>query len=378
MAENVAILLAAGNATRMGENKMFMRIGGKSVIERTMSAFNDAACFDKIIVVCRQEDEEQIEISAQRCLTVPYEIVYGGEERQHSVANALKSIAHADVVAVHDAARCFVQPSVVRECVQKTTETSAAAAGIRTTDTIKQTNGDMILSTLDRNSLVNIQTPQAFSFELLMRAHEKAQADGYIGTDECSLVERMGVPIAFVAADAHNIKVTTPQDIAIGRHIVGERIRVGTGYDVHRLVKGRRLVLGGETIPYKKGLKGHSDADVLLHAIMDAILGAAANRDIGHHFPCIDEFVDANSLSLLARTVGIIEKDGFNVTGIDATVILERPRLSPYIDNMRVNIASAVGIDVCFVSVKATTTEGLGFEGKGKGIAASAIVTLIG
>ena len=378
MADVVAILLAAGSASRMGENKMFMRIGGKSVIERAMSAIAESKCIDEVIVVCRQEDDARVTQAAQLCLDMPFRTVRGGEQRQDSVSNALAAIESAQVVLVHDGARCFVQPEVVAQCVSKAAETGAAAAGVRTTDTIKQVENDMIQMTLDRNTLVNIQTPQAFSFELLKKAHRQADADSFVGTDECSLVERMGIPISFVEADAHNIKVTTPEDIAIGRHIVGEKIRVGSGYDVHRLVKGRRLILGGETIAYAKGLMGHSDADVLLHAIMDAMFGAAANRDIGHHFPGIQEFKDASSLNLLARTVDIIESDGFSVSGIDATVVMERPRLSPYIDNMRSNIARTVGIDIGCVSVKATTTEGLGFEGKGKGVSASAIVTLVG
>ena len=378
MARAVGILLAAGSATRMGENKMWISIGGKSVIERAMSAFDEAGCLSETVIVTTSEDEARVEQAAQLCLSMPYRIVIGGEQRQDSVANALSAIGNADVVAIHDGARCFVQPGVISECVRKASETGAAAAGIRTTDTIKQVDGDMIQMTLDRNSLVNIQTPQAFSFELIKRAHSRAEKDGFIGTDECSLVERLGEKIAFVQADAHNIKITTPEDIAIGRHIDGEKIRVGSGYDVHRLVKGRRLVLGGETIPYKKGLLGHSDADVLLHSIMDAMFGAAANRDIGHHFPGIDEFKDASSLNLLARTVDIIESDGFTVSSIGATVVMERPKLSPYIDNMRVNIARTVGIDVSCVSVKATTTEGLGWQGKGKGVSASAVVTVIG
>ena len=315
---------------------------------------------------------------ASRFLGLPFSIVYGGKERQDSVANALSAIEKADIVAMHDGARCFVKPEVIRQCVYEAKKSGAAAAGVRTTDTIKRTKDGYITETLDRAELINIQTPQVFSFELIKKAHRKAEEDGFIGTDDCSLVERLGAAITFVEADSSNIKVTTPEDIALAKRIAGERVRVGTGYDVHRLVEGRPLVLGGETIAYTHGLLGNSDADVLLHAIMDAMLGAAACRDIGYHFPCTDEFKGADSLGLLSETADIIKGEGYEVTGIDATVIAQRPKVSPHIDNMRANIAKTLGLDIKYVSVKATTTEGLGFEGEGKGISAMATVTVVG
>ena len=378
MSNTVGILLAAGNATRMGENKMMMRIGAKTVLERSLEAFEKAGCFDKVLIVCRKDDEADITAAASSILSMPFETVAGGKERQHSVANALASIEDADAVLVHDGARCFVKPQIIADCADAALKTGAAAVGVKTTDTIKRTKDGKITETLDRSELINIQTPQAFSLKLLKKAHELAEKDDFLGTDECSLVERMGIPIEFVEADSGNMKVTTPEDIAVAKKIAGERIRVGTGYDVHRLKKGRKLVLGGETIPHTHGLVGHSDADVLLHAIMDALLGAVASRDIGHHFPCIDEFKNANSLSLLSKTVDIVEEAGYRITGIDSTLIMQRPKVSGYIDNMRVNIAERTGLDIRYVSVKATTTEGLGFEGKGKGISAMATVTIIG
>ncbi len=378
MSNTVGILLAAGNAKRMGENKMMIRIGTKTVLERSLEAFEKAGCFDKVLIVCRKDDEADISAAAPRILSMPFETVLGGEERQHSVANALAAIENADAVLVHDGARCFVKPALLSQCAAVAKKTGAAAAGIRTTDTIKKTVGGFITETIDRSELVNIQTPQAFSFELLKKAHELAEKECFLGTDECSLVERIGAPITFIEADKDNIKITSPEDIAAGRLIAGETLRVGTGYDVHRLKKGVHLVLGGETIPHTHGLLGHSDADVLLHAIIDALLGAVASRDIGHHFPCIDEFKNASSLSLLSKTVEIVEEAGYRITGIDSTLIMQRPKVSGYIDNMRVNIAEKTGLDVKYVSVKATTTEGLGFEGKGKGISAMATVTLIG
>ena len=380
MADTVAVILAAGSGTRCGldKNKMFVRIGRYTVLERTLRAFEESGCFDRAVLVYRACDKDETAQTAQRTLILPYTLVEGGSERQHSVGNALRAVGDADIVAVHDGARCFIKPEIIRACVQKARETGAAAAGLRTRDTIKVTHGDKIIETLDRSRLVNIQTPQVFQFALLKKAHEAAAADGFIGTDECGLVERLGVPVCFVEAGADNIKITTQEDILIGRMLAGETIRTGTGYDAHKLVEGRPLVLGGVTIPHTHGLLGHSDADVLLHAIMDAMLGAAALGDIGKHFPCTDEFKDADSLDLLARTKDILAENGFSVVNVDATLIMQRPKVAPYIDEMRANIAKTLGIEIGAVGVKATTTEGMGFEGRGEGASAMASATIVG
>jgi len=375
----VGIVLAAGNAARMGENKMRMRIGTKTVLARSLAAFETAACCDRLIIVCRSDDADAFTAIAKTELSVPYNIVVGGAQRQHSVENALLAAHGADVVVVHDGARCFVKPDVIRECTAKAREFGAAAAGVRTKDTIKQTEGDIITGTVDRSQLVNIQTPQAFQYSLLMDAHKQAKVDSFIGTDECILLERMGLPVRFVDAHYDNIKVTTKEDIEHGRHIVGVTIRVGTGYDAHRLEEGLPLILGGVNIPHTHGLLGHSDADVLLHAIMDAMLGAAALGDIGQHFPSNDDtYKGISSITLLKRTAAIIEYGGFRVVNIDATLIMQAPKVAPHIAQMRQNIADALGIGISSVSVKATTTEGMGFTGTGEGISAMAITTLMG
>ncbi|MDD5017008.1 MAG: 2-C-methyl-D-erythritol 2,4-cyclodiphosphate synthase, partial [Eubacteriales bacterium] len=290
----------------------------------------------------------------------------------------LRGAASDDVVVVHDGARCFVDSGVIKACIKKAANTGAAAAGVKSKDTIKTINGDVITGTIDRENLVNIQTPQAFLYRIIMAAHSKAKADGFIGTDECALLERQGVPVSFVAAHYDNIKITTKDDILFGRHIVGEQIRTGTGYDAHRLEPGLPLVLGGVNIAHTHGLLGHSDADVLLHAIIDAILGAAAAGDIGVHFPCTDEFRGISSIMLLERTRDIVADKGFRIVNIDATIVMQQPKLAPYIGQMRLNIASALQTDPGAVSVKATTTEGMGFEGEGRGVSATAVATLIG
>jgi 2-C-methyl-D-erythritol 4-phosphate cytidylyltransferase/2-C-methyl-D-erythritol 2,4-cyclodiphosphate synthase len=359
-------------------NKMFIRIGSMSVLERSLTAFERSGCFDHLVIVYRGCDKQETEDTVKRVLCLPFTLVEGGSERQYSVENALRSIQDADIVAVHDGARCFIKPEAIHACVEKARETGAAAAGVKTRDTIKVVNGDTIKETLDRSRLVNIQTPQVFRYELLKKAHESAAADGFLGTDECGLVERMGVPVSVVDAGYDNIKITTQEDILLGRMIAGETVRTGTGYDAHKLVEGRPLVLGGVTIPHTHGLLGHSDADVLLHAIMDALLGAAALGDIGRHFPCTDEFKDASSLDLLARTREIIEEKGFAISHIDATLILQKPKVAPYIDKMRSRISQILGIGIESVSVKATTTEGMGFEGTGEGASAMAVATIVG
>lgn len=380
MAKTYGVVLAAGSGRRCGQerNKMFIRIGNMSVLERSLTAFEQSGCFDHIILVYRGCDRVETENAAKRVLSLPFTLVEGGRERQFSVENALHAIQDADIVAVHDGARCFIKPEVIRACIEKARETGAAAAGVKTRDTIKVVDGDIIKETLDRNRLVNIQTPQVFRYELLKNAHESAASDGFLGTDECGLVERVGHTVSVVDAGYDNIKITTQEDILLGRIIAGETVRTGTGYDAHKLVEGRPLILGGVTIPHTHGLLGHSDADVLLHAIMDALLGAAALGDIGKHFPCTDEFKDASSLDLLSRTRDIITEKGFMITNIDATLIMQKPKIAPYIDEMRRSIAKTLDIDIDAVSVKATTTEGMGFEGTGEGASAMAVATIVG
>ena len=375
----VGIVLAAGNARRMGENKMLMRIGGKSVLGRSLAAFTQASCCDRIIIVCRNEDTAAFAAIADAELTMPYRLIEGGTERQHSVENALLTASDANVVVVHDGARCFIEPDIIKACAEAARTCCAAAAGVRTKDTIKQIDGDMIAGTLDRTHLVNIQTPQAFLYSLLINAHQKAKEDGFIGTDECSLLERLDIPIRFIDAHYDNIKVTTKEDIRHGRHIVGETLRAGTGFDAHRLKAGLPLILGGVSIPHTHGLLGHSDADVLLHAVMDAMLGAAALGDIGQHFPSNnDAYRGISSMTLLGCTKDIVQNAGFSVVNIDATVVMQRPKIAPYINEMRKNIAEALDISIDAVSVKATTTEGLGFEGRSEGVSAMAAAMLTG
>ena len=378
MADVCAIVLAAGDARRMGKNKMQLVIGGKTVLERTLLAFEQSGCITRAVIVCKRADEPFTKQAASRTLSIPFVLVSGGSERQFSVQNALMAAQGADIVAVHDGARCFVSPALIRACVEKAQQTGAAAAGVRTRDTMKVLQDNQVTGTIERDRLVNIQTPQVSRLALLQKAHEQAHADGYLGTDECSLLERIGAAVSFVEADGYNMKITTPEDVMFARFIAGQQTRTGHGYDAHRFTKERPLIIGGVHIPHTHGLLGHSDADVLCHAIIDALLGAAAAGDIGTHFPCTQEFAGISSLLLLERTRAILDDRGCLIISIDATVVMERPKLAPYIGQMRENIANALGLECSAVSVKATTTEGMGFEGTKQGASAHAVATLLG
>lgn len=378
MGSTYGILLAAGASTRMGQDKMFLKIGAKTVVERAMEAMQQSGCFDRILIVCRDRDRDVIGPLAHRIFGGGFSLVEGGSERQHSVANALFSIPDAEIVAVHDAARCFAEPKLFCDCVEAAREFGAAAVGVHTHDTVKTIEGETITGTLDRSRLVSIHTPQAARFTLLKHAHEQARAQAFIGTDESSLLERMGVPVRLVESRTSNIKITTQEDLMAGQQIAHGKYRCGTGYDAHRLVPGLPLFLGGVKVPHTHGLSGHSDADVLLHAIIDALLGAAAAGDIGHHFPPTETYRGISSIKLLERTFEIITDLGYAIVNVDATVIMQKPRLAPYVQQMRENIAAVLQTAVENVSVKATTTEGMGFEGQQQGVSAMAVASLLG
>jgi len=287
---------------------------------------------------------------------------------------------------VHDGARPLVSGGTIDDVVAACSEHGAAAAGVPVKDTIKVVSGKFIAGTPDRTSLVSIQTPQGFRKDLLDRAFQKAYEDDFYGTDETVLLERIDEKVYIVMGEYSNIKITTPEDIAIcgallGIHPEGDAggkiMRVGTGYDVHAFAEHRKLILGGVEIPFEKGLLGHSDADVLLHAIMDALLGACALADIGRYFPDTDEnYRGISSLVLLEKVGDLIGSEGYEICNIDATVIAERPKIAPYIHQMIKHIAEVLKISEDKVNIKGTTTEGLGFCGRGEGIAAQAVVAV--
>lgn len=379
-----AVILAAGSGQRVGGlvNKIYLPLAGKPLLEHTLLAFLEAGCFSGYLVVVRPGEEAQADAVASRVLGKGnYSLVPGGGERQDSVKNALDALPEdARYVAVHDAARCLVSARLIRRCVASALEYGSGVAACFAVDTVKEVAEERILATLPREKLALAQTPQVFLVEELKAAHDDAAAHGYRGTDDASLLERMGHQPHLVEGESRNLKVTHPEDFALASALFShpQSPRMGMGYDVHRLVPGRKLVLGGVEIPHTLGLLGHSDADVLLHAIMDALLGAANLGDIGHLFPDTDPaYKDASSLALLEEVGMRIRAAGYTLSNLDATLALEAPKIAPHRDAMRKNIASALAAPLDAISVKATTTEGLGFVGRKEGAAAYAVCCLL-
>lgn len=367
-----AILVAAGASRRMGFDKLSHRLpDGRTVLQASVQAFDAHPEVSQIVLVAGKNRAACEELAAQ-CKT-PARVVPGGETRADSVRAGL-GVAEGTLVAIHDAARPFVSEEVISRTLAAAAECGAAAPAVPVKDTIKLAENGMVQMTPDRSKLFAVQTPQCFSREKYLLALERVTADRASAvTDDCSLFELAGFPVRLTEGDYANIKITTADDLK------GEsRMRIGHGYDVHRLVEGRKLILGGVEIPYEKGLLGHSDADVLLHAISDALLGAAALGDIGKHFPDNDpQYEGADSLVLLHKVGELLHQAGYAVGNIDATILCQAPKLAPHIAAMRENIASALGMAVDAVSVKATTEEKLGFTGSGEGIAAHAVALIL-
>ncbi len=375
---NYAILVAAGNGVRMGadRNKVFLKLGGRSVLYNALKAIEKSGVFCKAIVVVKKGEEQTAREHAEG-ITLPCVFVAGGEKRQDSVKNGLDALPDdARIVAVHDAARCLAEPELFCRCVKSAVEYGSGVAGRAVNDTVKSVEDGLITGTVDRSSLVLIETPQAFEISLIKRAYEKAYRDGFYGTDEAMLLERIGICPRLVYSHCVNIKLTEKSDLEYGDYVMGKKrtVCIGQGFDAHSFSRGRRLVLGGVVIDSELGLLGHSDADVLVHAIMDALLGAAGLKDIGVQFPDTDErYKDISSLELLGRVGRLLGKLGAIIENIDATIMMERPKVASYRDVMRDNIAGILDIDPERVSIKATTTEGMGFIGRREGAAAQAV-----
>ncbi|MGI6152651.1 MAG: 2-C-methyl-D-erythritol 4-phosphate cytidylyltransferase [Christensenellaceae bacterium] len=377
-----AILLAAGSGKRMemDTNKVLIEFENESAVIRCLKTFEQAGLFSDIIVVCRKEELDLIRQKAgEYAGSANYFYCEGGAERQHSVSNALLLVPEdVEIVAVHDAARCFVTPEIIRDCVSSAVRFGSGVAAVSATDTIKRAHRGVVLETLPREELVIVQTPQAFRKELLLKAHKKAEEDGFLGTDDASLVERLPESVRIVRGSKENIKLTTKEDLIKGKEIIEDRklsdIRIGNGFDMHAFADGRKLVLGGVGIPNERGLEGHSDADVLIHAIMDALLGAARLGDIGELFPPTDpQYKDIDSVRLLREVGGLLKKYGYKIINIDSTIIMQAPKVADYRMAMAENIAEALLMDAAYINVKATTTERLGTLGRGEGAAAQAV-----
>ncbi|MGQ9497677.1 MAG: 2-C-methyl-D-erythritol 4-phosphate cytidylyltransferase [Desulfotomaculales bacterium] len=377
-----ALVVAAGRGSRMGDDgppKQYRLLAGLPVLIRSLQVFEAAAFVTGITVVVPPGDEDRCREMLDRYgVRKVAALVPGGAERQDSVRAGLEKVAPCELVAVHDAARPFLKPAHLEAVVKAAAATGAAALAVRPRDTVKVAAGNGDFVTPPREAVWLLQTPQVFRYGIITAAHRRAVAEGWRATDDITLVEMMGHRVEMVEGDHMNFKITAPGDMRLAARLTeAGLVRVGMGYDVHPLVFGRRLVLGGVQIPYELGLDGHSDADVLVHAVMDALLGAAGLGDIGRHFPDTDaRYRDASSIALLARVAGLLREHGYRAAHIDAVLVAERPKLAPYIEDMRANIGRAAGIAPAAVNIKATTTEGLGFTGKGEGIAAYAVCGL--
>lgn len=381
-----AVIVAAGKSTRMegGTSKVLEDLGGKPVLLYSLMTLAQSPWVGELCVVCREEDLDQVRALLVGKTRKPVAVVPGGQERQDSVLQGVEALSpELPYLLIHDGARPFVAPEMVEAVCKDAVAYGAATAAVPSKDTCKLSNGQgFVESTPPRERLMAIQTPQAFEREMYLYALRKAQSAGVSYTDDCQLIEAAGGRVRLTLGDYKNIKLTTPEDRVTARAYLGEQkeektMRIGSGYDVHRLVEGRKLILGGVDVPYERGLLGHSDADVLAHAITDALLGAAALGDIGKLFPDNDpQYEGADSLALLGRVCALLGEKGYSIGNIDATVIAQRPKLAPHIPQMRENLAKACGIALPQVSVKATTEEGLGFTGSGDGIAASAVCLL--
>jgi len=368
------IIAAAGTGSRMNADvpKQYLKIDGKPMLVKTAGAFSENDGVDQIVVVTNQEYHHECE----RLLlanNIKATVVAGGEKRQDSVYEGLKKLPEdTDYVLIHDAARPFVTQELIQKTIEAVIEKQAVVCAVPVKDTIRMKTDEEKSVTTDRSLMFAVQTPQAFQKELIVEAYEQAFREGFYGTDDAVLAERSGHAVHIIDGSYDNIKITTRGDMP-----VNQETRVGTGFDVHAFCPGRKLILGGVEIPFDRGLAGHSDADVLIHAIMDALLGAAGCGDIGRHFPDSDEkYKGISSLLLLEEVAGILASKGYEVGNIDATIITEKPKVAPYVEEMIKKTASALGVSEDQLNIKGTTREKLGFTGREEGIAAQAACTI--
>jgi 2-C-methyl-D-erythritol 4-phosphate cytidylyltransferase/2-C-methyl-D-erythritol 2,4-cyclodiphosphate synthase len=384
-----AIIAAAGAGRRLGaaKPKQLIDIGGGSMLQHVLTAFHQHPRIDEIVVVLPQGTATAFLLGKVSGRASPeVRTAIGGERRQDSVANAFDAVSETtDVVLIHDAARPFVTADLIDRTIDAAAQHGAAIAALQSRDTVKRVDASgTITGTLPRETIYLAQTPQGFRRDVLAQAIAAARS-GVEATDEAALAERAGYKVHVVEGDAGNVKVTTAEDLEAARVRIGQQRggrpaaagRVGTGYDLHRLVEGRPLVIGGVTIPFDKGPLGHSDGDVACHAATDAILGAASLGDIGRHFPDSDpRWKGADSLTFVREAARMVRQAGYDIVNLDITVVLERPKIKEAIEQMRSLLATAAGVAVSVVSVKGKTNEGVDAVGRGEAIASHAVALL--
>ena len=374
-----ALLMAAGHGARFGAPtpKQYLPLLGRPVIRHAAEALLREGRVDRLLPVVAAGEEDHVAALLAGLPVVPP--VAGGTTRAASVRAGLEALAaHTpDIVLVHDAARPVIPPGTIPALLAALDSAPGAIPAKPVSDTLKRGADGRIVETVPREGLFRAQTPQAFRFDALLAAHRAGHAGA---TDDAALLEAAGLPVALVPGAESNVKITWPEDLArVEAHLAARMIpRMGTGFDVHRLVEGRPLILCGVTVPHPLGLSGHSDADVGIHALCDAIYGALAEGDIGRWFPPSEaEWKDADSARFLRHAAGRIAARGGMLANADVTLICERPKIAPHAAAMRARLAELLGVSVDAVSVKATTTERLGFPGRGEGIAAQAAAVVL-
>lgn len=366
------IVVAAGRGTRLGGEtpKQFLPLGGRAIVERAAAPFLRHAAVRRVVAAINPDDAPLFEAAAPGMTWVA-----GGETRQASVRAALEAM-RADppaAVLVHDGARPFVSAQLIDRVIAALSRSPGAIPALAVSDTLKRVANGAVAGTVSRESLAGAQTPQGFLYGPLLAAHATAPAGA---TDDAAVLEAAGQRVAVVEGERGNVKITTPEDLLEARRLFALPA-VGKGFDVHRLVPGGPLVLAGLSLPFDHHLDGHSDADVALHALTDALFGAIADGDIGHHFPPSDPtWKGAASDQFLAFAADRVRRIA-DIAHLDLTIICERPKIGPHRDAMRDRIAAIAAVPVERVAVKATTTERLGFTGRGEGIAAEAVATIL-
>ena len=371
-----------------GVDKLRLEIAGRPILWHSISVFDSFESVARLVIVTHATKVDQIEQSAERSgLTKPFKVVAGGARRQDSVRCGIVALVQwgdaSEFIAVHDAARPFVNENMIRRGMVAAKGVGAAIPVVPTKDTVKRVEHGIVVDTPDRTSIFAVQTPQIFRAVVLRAAHETISDDV---TDDASMVEVAGGLVGTFEGSEENIKITTRSDIAVANAIAAKRtpraavraeVRYGIGFDGHALVDGGPLRLGGVVIEFEKRLQGHSDGDVLLHTVASAILGAAGLGDLGGNFPSSDpRYRDVDSAFFVRQAMSRASESGWNIDHIDATVIAQRPRLASYVPTFRSSIARTLNTEVERVNVKVTSTDGIGAIGSGEGIAAQAIATL--
>ncbi|WP_028585916.1 2-C-methyl-D-erythritol 4-phosphate cytidylyltransferase [Desulfogranum mediterraneum] len=381
------IIPAAGSGTRMGgpTPKQLLLLAGKPVLAHTCAAFLAIPAIEQLVIAVHPDHA-----ATTRELLLPnlsrehhprIRFTPGGASRQDSVQAGLTALdPEIELILVHDAARPLIDRETILRTIQGAAEHGAVIAAIPVKDTLKQAAPDQIIqATVDRSHLWQAQTPQAARRALLQEAMDHAARSGFQGTDEASLLEHHGLAVRLVEGNEQNLKITRPGDLQLAQHLLSQRaaMKIGHGFDAHRLVADRRLILGGVTIDYQLGLAGHSDADVVCHALTDAVLGAMGAGDIGRHFPDNDEqYRNISSILLLDRVMAQARQAGLELSNADITILCQQPKLAPHLKAMQEHLAASCGVAPQDVNIKATTTEQMGYTGRGEGIACHAVVLM--